>query len=62
MLKAKLASINEMKGREFKLDSSNWLQAESSEDTMDLPELEELATDRLRSWRTRSNRITYLLY
>jgi type I restriction enzyme M protein len=38
-------SINEVKDREFKLDGFKWLREESLEDSDELPEPEELATD-----------------
>jgi type I restriction enzyme M protein len=38
-------SINEVKGRDFKIDSLKWLKDESFGDTDELPEPEELATD-----------------
>jgi type I restriction enzyme M protein len=37
--------ISEIKEREFKLDSFKWLKDESLEDSDDLPEPEELASD-----------------
>jgi type I restriction enzyme M protein len=38
-------SIADVKERDFKLDSFKWLKEESLEDSDDLPEPEELATD-----------------
>ena len=37
--------IDEVRGREFKLDSFKWLKEESLEDADELPEPEELITD-----------------
>jgi type I restriction enzyme M protein len=38
-------SIDEVKGRDFKIDSLKWIKDESLDDTDDLPDPEELATD-----------------
>ena len=37
--------INEVKERDFKIDSLKWLKDESLDDTNELPDPEELATD-----------------
>ena len=37
--------VDEVKKREFKLDGFKWLKEENAEDSDELPEPEELATD-----------------
>jgi type I restriction enzyme M protein len=53
--------ISEVKARDFKLDSFKWLKDESLEDTDELPEPEELATDAIAELESAVEELNALL-